>query len=468
MLKKTALVAALLSGLAACGNSNSSEGNSNDGAADDGVTVPLVPHKGIVVDWATTVPPFGDEQTGTDEDAADVGTVIGDEDEGSPVVDAGEDPGTVIGDEDEGSVVVDEDEDVGGDVGEDVGEDPVVVTPPVVVPTTGEARPAASRGAGFFVKNGKVYDKHGVEFVIRGLNHSHAWGHQDNAMRAIPEFTEMGANAVRVVFMPNIGQGTTPAGRRAVVETYLANGLVPIVEDHRTTCSDDPATLRAAVDDWLLPENQAWLKQYEDRVILNIGNEWMNTSWDHDLWVTEYSAAISRLRAAGLHHLIMVDAGGACAQNPRSVRDRGQDIVDADPEHNVMFDVHMYSYWRSDMTGVGAWNDNGLGSPWNIEAELQAIHDRGLALVVGEVGYDTSPQVGYETRPALQTFKDMGIGFLAWSWNSNSDNTLDLSTDNMGWRYDSSADLTAGGRLFIEDPQLGLQATAQSSTAFDP
>ncbi|MDP2340420.1 MAG: cellulase family glycosylhydrolase [Deltaproteobacteria bacterium] len=335
-------------------------------------------------------------------------------------------------------------------------------TPPPLPDSVG--RPASSLGLGFFVRDGQIFDSNGVAFVMRGMNHSHAWGEQDSALAAVDAFPNTGANAVRTAFMPGLG-ADTPAERRTVVERYLENGIVPIVEDHRTTCSDDPATLRAAVDEWLLPENIAWLTQYEDRVILNIANEWLNTTYDDELWVSEYAAAITRLRAAGLHHLIVVDAGGSCGQNPRSIRDAGQRIVDADPEHNVAFSLHMYAYWRTaGASDVGAWNDHGLGSPWLVAPEVEAIRARGLALIVGEVGFDSFPSVGYSTKALLQDLLAVDVGFLAWSWNANSDPRLDMSSENYGARFDSESDLSDGGRLFVLDPEVGLQATAQGAT----
>ncbi|MDP2343170.1 MAG: cellulase family glycosylhydrolase [Deltaproteobacteria bacterium] len=341
-------------------------------------------------------------------------------------------------------------------------------TPDPTAPTT-TGRPAASLGAGFFVNGGQIYDGNGAPFVVRGMNHSHAWGQQASALAAIDAFPKTGANTVRAVFWPGLG-ADTPAERRVVVEKYLANGIVPMVEDHQTTCSDDPATLRRAVDAWLLPDNVAWLKQYESKVILNIANEWLHTTYDNDLWVNEYSEAIRRLRAAGLHHLLVVDAGGSCGQNPRSIRDAGQRIVDADPEHNVAFGLHMYAYWRSsnDAGDVGAWNDHGTGSPWLIDTEVKAIRDRGLALVIGEIGFDAFPDVGYSTKPALQALKSLNTGFLAWSWNANSDARLDMAATNYGSVFNSDADLSPGGRLFVLDPDVGLQSTAEAATIWTP
>ena len=69
----------------------------------------------------------------------------------------------------------------------------------------------------------------------------------------------------------------TPAERRAIVEEYLANNIVPIVEDHAVTNEtyvNDPNGLHQVVTNWLDPANVSWLQQYERQVILNIANEW--------------------------------------------------------------------------------------------------------------------------------------------------------------------------------------------------
>ena len=350
----------------------------------------------------------------------------------------------------------------------DTPPDPEQPTEPPVndpgVSTDVVQRPASVLGTGFFVRDGEIYDPNGHVFVMRGLNHTHWWGHQDNNNAAVDEFPKTGANAIRVVFGPNMGDDT-PAERRAVVEHYLEQELVPIVEDHRGTCDQDPASLVSAVDEWLLPENQAWITQYERQVILNIANEW--GPFDATIWANAYKDAITRLRSAGIHNLIMIDAGGACGQNPRSVRDKGQELLDHDPEHNLVFSVHMYAYWRTDeATDVGRWNDSGSQSPWSIRAEMEALRAARIPVVVGEIGWQDSPQVSYQTKQALQTLDAVGVGFLVWSWNQNSDSSLDLMRQGSGYTYNSDADLSPGGLLFLRDPDVGLEANAMPSTAF--
>lgn len=51
-------------------------------------------------------------------------------------------------------------------------------------PECGKARPSWNTGQGFFVVKNKIYDANGVEFKIRGVNHTHWWGGTGEA--AIP------------------------------------------------------------------------------------------------------------------------------------------------------------------------------------------------------------------------------------------------------------------------------------------
>src|SRR5439155_4238172 len=132
--------------------------------------------------------------------------------------------------------------------------------------------------------------------------------------------------------------------------------------DHRGTCGSDPAQIAAIVDVWTDPANVSWLNDYEVGTILNIANEWGPE--DASVWASTYETAITRLRGAGVHNLIMLDAGGGCGQMITTVFDKWQEIENADPEHNVAFSVHMYGFWRtSEATDVGAWGAD--GSPFS-------------------------------------------------------------------------------------------------------
>ena len=96
------------------------------------------------------------------------------------------------------------------------------------------ARPADVPGTGFFVANGNVYDANGYEFLVRGFNHTTRHGNATRNLDAINEFDKTGVNAVRTTF-GTFGVGTTPTQRKSIVEQYISQGIIPIVEDHSAT-----------------------------------------------------------------------------------------------------------------------------------------------------------------------------------------------------------------------------------------
>lgn len=286
--------------------------------------------------------------------------------------------------------------------------------------------------------------------ILRGINHTLFWGWKEHNEAAIPEIAKAGANSIRLVYGSGMGHATVEEQRRTI-QAALDAGMIPVPENHDATCDTARADLDAVVAWWLQPDRAAMVRSFGDRIVLNIANEW--GSFDGPAWAAAYSDAVSALRSAGITAPIMIDAGGACGQNPRSVRDFGQVVLEADPDRNVMFSVHLYAYHRTaEATDVGRWNDFGSGSPWRLRDEIAAIRARGLAVVVGEIGWQGSPQVGYRTQAALDDLRSLGVGWLAWSWSQNSDSSLDLLRFAQPALYlYSEADLSEGGRVFVAE-----------------
>ncbi len=337
---------------------------------------------------------------------------------------------------------------------------PVVEEPPPPPPSDVVQRPASVTSTGFFVSGGEIYDPAGRKFIMRGMNHTHWFGDQPTNLLAVDEFPSTGANIVRAVFGPDFGVDT-PEEKREVVERYVANNMPVMVEDHRGTCDTDPAVISEIVDEWTRPENVSWFNDYEDHVILNIANEWGPS--DGGAWGATYTNAIARIRDAGINNMIIVDAGGGCGQDVTSVLDAGAAVLNSDPERNVAFSIHMYGFWRtSEASDTGSWGDD--GSPWSIADSMANVRMAGLPVIVGEIAHDDADQVGYVTREALQTLQGLGIGWIAWSWNQNSDETYDLRAGSTGYTYDGPASLTPGGQMFLLDPEVGFQATSHPAT----
>ena len=323
------------------------------------------------------------------------------------------------------------------------------------------ARPAGNTGTGFFVANGNVFDATGHQFIIKGFNHTTQFGDSDKNLAAIPEFAKTGANAVRAV-MGTFGVAASPAQRQSVVAQYLAEGIVPIVEDQSATNSQSVGDLQAVTNNWLQAGNVSWLKSNERNVILNIANEWGPATATYR---DAYISMISQLRNAGINAMIMVDAGGS-GQNLNSITQFAKDIENADPQHNVLFSLHMYNFWTTG--GKTATNSAPAGSPWDMATQLSAIQQSGIPLVIGEYSMTDGSSVPYDTRTAMGVFKQLGLGSLAWSWNQNGNHIHDMMAQTAGWQYDNDSDLSAFGNLVVNDPAVGLKSTAIPAASLRP
>ena len=198
-------------------------------------------------------------------------------------------------------------------------------------------RPSYNTGPGFFVSNGKLYDANGNEFRMRGVNRNH----YDSGSAA--GIAKSGANAVRIFVETNYGQ--TFAGLESIVKNdHVANKEVPIITAPSTTtgtatsCNTDTATLTDVVTNSWVASASTWT-QLDKYSIVNIANEWGPSS--STAWRDAYTSAVTAMRTAGYLGTLLVDAGG-CGQDLDDLVSYSKAVIDADPQHNVMFALHLY------------------------------------------------------------------------------------------------------------------------------
>jgi mannan endo-1,4-beta-mannosidase len=298
----------------------------------------------------------------------------------------------------------------------------------------GIARPAYNKGTGFFVLNGKLYDANAVEFRIRGIDKVH-WdngvqgltGTSANTVRWAIDFTQPAANNVALLE----GSASSPAGtvydRTVVMPTPLA----------ALACSTDPAVLNAAVSAWVA-QASSWttLERYS---ILSLAENWGPPS--SSVWRDDNISAIQSLRAAGYHATISVSTGG-CGQDLVDLASYAADVLNGDPEKNVIFDVHVY----------GAFPD--VGALGKAAATLSGL---GVPIFFGELGpgRDIGPSpTNLPPQEIIQTAEQYDIGWMAWAWDD--DNLTGAQADNTWFAlsyesdYQSSADLTLFGQQVVE------------------
>jgi|GEM_PF-1218783 len=319
---------------------------------------------------------------------------------------------------------------------------------------------------GFFTVNGKIFNPDGTEFLIRGVNQNHFWGSEQVNLNSINAITNSHSNVVRVV-MSNAdwqNQSRTPDKKRALVEKYIALGMIPMVEQHDGTCEKEPSFLEFITDVWTDPANVAWLNEYEEYVILNIANEWGpgDSPADWKIWRDSYKTAITAIREAGINNMLVIDSP-KCGQGPRAMEVYGQELLAHDPQHNLVFSIHMYGWWRTLDRANEVPTPNSDKPPWMAENELQTMLDLNLPVIVGEFSWKEAESVNYDTELLIKFCHEKQIGWLAWSWNGNGDNVLDMVKN---WQYNSDADLKTYGQLIINHPLYGLRATAVAATVF--
>lgn len=252
---------------------------------------------------------------------------------------------------------------------------------------------------GFKVDGAKLLDRCGNEFVMRGVNLAYTW-FKSSAYTQLEAINKYDANAVRIV----LGDGAKfsaddAASVKKIVDKCKEYGMVAIIEVHDATGSDDINDLVKAAN--FFANMASVLKGTEHYVIINIANEWHNSSSAAN-WRDGYKKAIPVIRKAGLRHCIMVDAGGY-GQNASTIHTYGKEVLAADPENNILFSIHMYG---------SAGNTNKIAS------NIDGVINQDLALCIGEFGWFHSDGDVDEDK-ILSYCKEKNVGWLAWSWYGN-------------------------------------------------
>ncbi|MEV4708833.1 cellulase family glycosylhydrolase [Actinoplanes sp. NPDC049316] len=313
----------------------------------------------------------------------------------------------------------------------------------LVAGATLAAQPAQA-AAGFTVSGSQILDANGNAFVMRGVNHAHTW--YADKIGALADIKALGANTVRVVL--SSGDRWTrndAADVTNVINQCKANRLICVLEVHDTTGYGEDAaatTLAKAVDYWIGIKSA--LAGQERYVILNIGNEpYGNTNAAG--WVADTKNAITRLRAAGFEHSIMVDAPNWGQDWSFTMRDNAASVFATDPRRNIIFSIHMY--------GV-------FDTAAEITDYLGRFKSAGLPIVVGEFGFNHSDGNPDEDT-IMATAQAQSIGYLGWSWSGNGGGVeyLDLVTN-----FDATKLTSWGQRLF--NGANGIKATAREASVY--
>lgn len=266
---------------------------------------------------------------------------------------------------------------------------------------------------GFRVEGRFLYDNQGEKVTLYGLNKMCTWTDKDGDP-AFKEIAKTGANCVRITW------SITDSAEN--LDTVLTNcrkeHMIPIIELHDAT--GEWNKLSSLVDYWTQDDIAAVLISHQEYTIVNIGNEVGNGNVTDAQFTEGYTDAITRIRAAGIHVPLMID-GHTWGQSINVLQSCGPDLIEADPDHNILLSVHM---WWPAMYGHNAQE---------VIDELTESYEMELPLVVGEFGHiweeSEAGKIPYQT--IMEYCAKLDIGYIAWSWGpgNNPQTFLDMTSD---------------------------------------
>jgi Cellulase (glycosyl hydrolase family 5)/Ig-like domain CHU_C associated/Bacterial Ig domain len=346
-----------------------------------------------------------------------------------------------------------------------------------------------------------LYDVNGTQFIMRGVNYPvmDDWGFP--ASDLIGEIEKSGANVVRLEWYKTFVNQALPATQRPIYTNNDLNNLltkcetnkiIPILELQDLTCASDANLINTQLMSfWTDPAIVTILNNHKKYVIINIANEVGRYRWAGysqvalDNWKNAYKTAITSIRNAGLNMPIMIDSPD-CGSDVKAILDAGQEIINHDPEHNIMFSVH--AYWAgyngtADLTAAIAANlPVVFGEIANKQDEsivLRDINGNPILDANGNQQYVTSychynidgttvapnnPTNGFQYQTLLNTLKTSNIGWLAWAWVRDSCSPRNMTNNNNNAPYGGYNTLTTFGNDIVNNATYGIKNTAVRTT----
>jgi mannan endo-1,4-beta-mannosidase len=302
----------------------------------------------------------------------------------------------------------------------------------------------ALAATGLRISGTRVVEANGSTFVMRGVNHPHVW--YTNQTSSFANIKSFGANTVRVVLGTGKRWGPSMASDVAnVISLCKQSRLICVLEVHDTTGYGDEgaaASLDEAASYWT--GIASVLKGQEDYVAINLGNEPLgNNQQVNANWATLTSNAVSRLRGAGLHHLVVVDGPNWGQDWQNIMRSDAASVLNADPDRNILFSIHMYGVYDTAA---------------KVTDYFDAFRSAGLPLVVGEFGDVLS---GVATDTIMEQAQARGLGYIGWSWSGNASDGAHL---DMTVGFDPTK-LSSWGDRFLNGPN-GVRQTSREATIY--
>lgn len=270
---------------------------------------------------------------------------------------------------------------------------------------------------GFRVMGRNLYDPCGEKIILRGVSNPNIWYQKDGGNK-YAEIEKTGANVIRIVWQIS---GSADDLDKAIENCRNLN-MIPMVELHDAT--GDWSMLQSCVDYWTRTDIAEILIKHEEYLLINIANEVGNANISNSTFRNDYSLQVSSMREAGIHVPLIID-GTDWGKNINILQSEGATLIESDPDHNLMFSVHM---WWPKMYG---YTEN------SIVSEIAQSVEINLPLIVGEFSQmhgsctdntiTTENAIAYKT--VLKECNNNQVGYIAWSWFGNCNSLWDMTTD---------------------------------------
>lgn len=307
---------------------------------------------------------------------------------------------------------------------------------------------------GLYVNGRYLYDKCGSRIVLRGFNAMILYWDRPGTI-TYPEISKTGANCCRI-FWGNANAGTAQELDQTVTNCWTSH-LIPIPSIWDAT--GDWSKLTQCVDWWCSAAISAVVKKHEEHMIVNIANEAGDGAQSDADFRTAYTTAVTRLRAAGIHTPILIDASG-WGRKESYIINSGRYLLDQDPDRNLLFAWHPYD--------PISWN----GTQARIKAAIDSMVARNICCIVGEFAEcengstaTTCAAGPCEWRYIMKYAHTHDIGWMPWVWWCCTDphDAHTISSDKL---YGHWANAPWGEAVAISDT-YSVKNTAQRTVFID-
>jgi mannan endo-1,4-beta-mannosidase len=281
----------------------------------------------------------------------------------------------------------------------------------------------------------------------------------------IDEAAKTGANAIRIQWYTNGTHWLDDAvdGQPGTVDGLLNNGtlsdiigycyqkgMIPILVVQNTVCKNDWNYFNnVALTWWQQPAVIDLISKHKKYLIANIACEFGEVEWAADPTAAQaqfknnYIQAVQKLRAAGISIPLMIDAPD-CGTSSSALAKVAKDILNADPQKNIVFSVH--TYWANYANNAAA-----------IKSKLDEMGNTGACFVLGEVGnwQDGNVCCAYDIsslyRIVLGEACNRGLGWLAWGYTQDCCKPREMTTNG---EFNT---LTTYGKDIVNNTTYGLK-----------